>query len=43
LKRDSRLHHAKIIADVQNAAGLYAGENAHEFDKISDFQSKANR
>jgi hypothetical protein len=25
LKCDSRLHHAKIIADVQNTAGLYSG------------------
>src|SRR4029077_11754455 len=30
LKRDSRLHHAKIIADVQSAAGLNTGENAHD-------------
>jgi hypothetical protein len=25
LKRDSRLHHSKIIADVQGTAGLYSG------------------
>jgi hypothetical protein len=25
LKRHSRLHHSKIIADVQGAAGLYSG------------------
>ena len=29
LKRDRRAHHAEIISDVQGAAGLDAGKNAH--------------
>ena len=29
LERDGWPHHAEVIADVQNAAGLDAGENAH--------------
>ena len=29
LQRDRRLHHAEIIADVQDAAGLNAGKDAH--------------
>ncbi len=29
LERNRRLHHPKIIADVQHAAGLDAGKNAH--------------
>jgi hypothetical protein len=33
LKRDSRLHHAEIIADVQNTAGLYSGQNSHELQR----------
>src|SRR5690242_417458 len=42
LKRNSRLHHAKIIADVERTAGLNSGKNAHELDKISGSRSKAN-
>ena len=30
LERDRRPHHAEIIPDVENAAGLNAGKNAHE-------------
>jgi hypothetical protein len=30
LEGDSRPHHAKIIADVQSAAGLKTGKNAHD-------------
>jgi hypothetical protein len=29
LERHGRLHHPKIIADVQHAGGLDAGQNAH--------------
>src|SRR5437867_792098 len=29
LERDGRLHHAKIIADVQRTAWLNTGQNAH--------------
>jgi hypothetical protein len=31
LQRHRRLHHAKIIPDVQGAAWLEAGKNAHVF------------
>jgi hypothetical protein len=40
LKRNGRLHHAKIIADVQSTAGLNAGENAH---RVSICHSEQNR
>jgi hypothetical protein len=29
LERDGRSHHPKIVADVQDAAGLDAGKDAH--------------
>jgi hypothetical protein len=29
LELQSRLHHAKVIADVETSAGLEAGKDAH--------------